>query len=97
MLKIRLARSGRSKSPFFKIVLTEHTKPVKTWFNSVLGWYNPLNHEAGADVEKIKEHISKWAQPSERVAKILFKFSGDDFFKKYYTEVERKRAKKKED
>lgn len=96
MLKIRLARTWRKKAPFFKIVLTEHTKPVKTWFQSVLGWYNPLNHEAGADIELVKEHISKGAQPSERVAKILFKLSNDDFFKWYYTEIERNKAKKKD-
>ena len=96
MLRIRLARIGRKKTPFFKIVLTEHTKPVKSWFMSILGWYNPLNHEASADIEKIKEHIWKWAQPSQRVAKILFKLSNDDFFKSYYKEINRNRTKKKQ-
>ena len=84
MLKIRLARHGRKKLPFYRIVLTEHTKPAKAWYKLVLGWFNPLSHTMRADVSAIKEWISKWAQPTERVAKLLFADTKDDFFKKYF-------------
>jgi ribosomal protein S16 len=49
------------------------------------------------DIDTIKSWIEKWAQPSTRVAKLAFKVSGDSFFKKYYTEKDIKRAKKKQE
>jgi len=36
MLKIRLARHGRKKAPFYRIVLTEHTKPAQSGYKLVL-------------------------------------------------------------
>ena len=93
MLKIRLARHGRKKLPFYRIVLTEHTKPAKAWYKLVLGWFNPLSHTMRADVSAIKEWISKWAQPTERVAKLLFADTKDDFFKKYFIERESTKGK----
>lgn len=85
MLKIRLSRHGRTNMPFFRIVLTEHTKPVKSGYKLVLWWYDPINHKQDMDSETMKQWILKWAQPSERVAKLAYKFSNDDFFKKYFT------------
>ncbi|UFX83089.1 30S ribosomal protein S16 [Candidatus Absconditicoccus praedator] len=97
MLKIRLARTGRSKRPFYKIVVTEHSKPANTGFKSVLGWYNPMEHKVEADLEKAKKHINNGAKPSERVAKILYNVSNDEFFAKFFSYKERKRTKKNED
>lgn len=94
MLKIRLARHGRKKLPFYRIVLTEHTKPAKSWYKLVLWWFNPLSHTMEANVPAIKEWISKWAQPTERVAKLLFADTKDVFFKDYF--VERESTKWKE-
>ncbi|MCK9466985.1 MAG: 30S ribosomal protein S16 [Candidatus Absconditabacterales bacterium] len=93
MLKIRLARHGRKKLPFYRIVLTEHTKPAKAGYKLVLGWFNPLAHTMEADVSAIKEWISKGAQPTERVAKLLFADTKDDFFKKYFVERESTKGK----
>lgn len=94
MLKIRLARHGRKKLPFYRIVLTEHTKPAQSGYKLVLWWFNPLSHTMEANVEAIKEWISKWAQPTERVAKLLFADTKDNFFKNYF--VERESTKWKE-
>ena len=77
MLVIRLSRQGRSKRPFYRVVLTEHTKPAQCGHLEVLGSYDPLKHIFEADVESIKSWIAKWAQPSERVAKLLFKSTND--------------------
>jgi ribosomal protein S16 len=55
-----------------------------------------LKHIFEADVENIKSWIAKWAKPSERVAKLLFKSTNDEMFKKFYKEVERKALPKKE-
>lgn len=96
MLAIRLSRHGRSKRPFYRVVLTEHTKPAKSWYTEVLGSYDPLRHEFTANVESIRSWIEKGAQPSERVAKLLFKDTNDSFFKKFYKEIERKGITKNE-
>lgn len=94
MLKIRLARHGRKKAPFYRIVLTEHTKPCQNGYKTVLGRFNPLAHTMEAKVDEIKNWISQGAQPSERVAKLLFAHTKDELFKKFF--VERTRTKGKE-
>lgn len=86
MLKIRLARGGRKWLPFYRIVLTEHTKAAQAWYKLVLWRFNPIAHTMEADVQEIKNWISKWAQPSERVAKLLFADTKDQMFKKYFKE-----------
>ena len=48
------------------------------------------------DIEAIKSWIEKWAKPSERVAKLLFKSTNDAMFKKFYKEIERKALPKSE-
>ena len=90
MLAIRLSRHGRSKRPFYRVVLTEHTKPAKSGYKAVLGSYDPLKHSFEADIPAIKEWIEKGAHPSERVAKLLFKSTNDTFYKGFYKEIERK-------
>lgn len=97
MLKIRLARGGKHKSPFYRIVLTEHTKPVQSGYMKVLGWFNPIRHEMQMDVEEIKTRIGKGAQPSNRLAKLAKEFSNDEFFGKYIVHSDRVRTKRKED
>lgn len=94
MLKIRLARGGKHKSPFYRIVLTEHTKPAQSGYMKVLWWFNPLRHEMSMDIDTMKEWIGKWAQPSNRVAKLARKHSDDAFFDKYIVKNDRVRAKR---
>ncbi len=72
MLKIRLARAGKRNMPFFRIVLTEHTKASQHGYKEVLGFYNPLTKEFKIkDVEKIKKYLSNWVQFSPRVEKLI--------------------------
>ena len=86
MLKIRLARHGRKNLPFYRIVLTEHTRPAQSGYKLVLWWYNPIAHEMDVNLDEVKLWLSKWAQLSERVAKLLYAKTNDDMFKKYFTE-----------
>jgi len=76
------------------VVLTEHSKPVKSGYKTVLGWHDPVKHTQEIDFDAIKEWIGKGAQPSNRVAKICYKTTGDEFFKKYIVESNRVRKKK---
>lgn len=96
MLKIRLSRAWKHKSPFFRIVLTESTKPAQSGYKDVLGWFDPINHKIEVDVEKAKELIKKWVCLTERVAKLLYKQSNDEVFKKFFNEVKREAKPKNE-
>lgn len=97
MLVIRLSRQGKKKQPLYRVVLTEHTKPVKSSYQLVLGWYNPLTHKGEYDVPTIKSWIAKWAKPSERLAKILFAETKDAWFQKFFEHITRTAKTKKEE
>jgi small subunit ribosomal protein S16 len=97
MQKIRLSRWWKHKDPFFRVVVTEHTKPVKSGYKDVLWWFDPISHKSEINVEKVKDFISKWVKPTDRVAKILYQSTKDNFFKKYFTEGTRIRKPKKEE
>lgn len=92
MLAIRLARAGKHKTPFYRVVLTEHTKPVQAGYKLVLGWFDPLKHKTEIDATVAKEWIAKGAQPSNRVAKLLFQQTNDSFFEKYIEKTTRTRT-----
>ncbi len=75
-LKIRLARGGAKKRPFYRIVVADSRSPRDGRFIERIGSYNPMlpqEHENRIliDVEKAKEWIGKGAQPSDRVARML--------------------------
>jgi small subunit ribosomal protein S16 len=59
MLRIRLARHGRRNRAFFRIVLTEHTKPAKSGYKEVLGHRDPITKDLQVDIERVKYWISK--------------------------------------
>lgn len=75
-VKIRLARGGTKNHPFHKIVVANSRAPRDGDFIERIGSYNPMlptdhSHRVVLDVERAKYWISKGAQPSERLAKIL--------------------------
>ncbi len=97
MLVIRLSRHGRKNLAVYRVVLSEHTKPVKYGYKEVLWSYDPVKHDFKVDEDAILTWISKWAQPSERVAKLLFKATNNEIFKKFIAYRERKGVTKKEE
>jgi small subunit ribosomal protein S16 len=75
-LKIRLARGGAKKRPFYSIVVADARSPRDGRFIEKLGTYNPMLERDHADRVTLKEErIRHWlgvgAQPTERVAKFL--------------------------
>ena len=75
-LKIRLSRGGAKKRPFYKIVVAEALSPRDGQFIERLGSYNPMVAKDHAerlvlDTERAKYWLSKGAQPTLRVAKML--------------------------
>jgi len=75
-MKIRLARGGSKKRPFYRIVAADSRMPRDGRFIEKLGTDNPLlakdNEErVKMDVERIQHWISQGAQPTDRVARML--------------------------
>lgn len=76
MLKIRLARGGAKKRPYYSIVVADSHSPRDGRFIEKVGAYNPLLKKDHPErvvlkVERIQEWISKGAQPTDRVARFL--------------------------
>tara|TARA_R110001632_G_scaffold222148_1_gene353100 strand:+ start:475 stop:864 length:390 start_codon:yes stop_codon:yes gene_type:complete len=75
-MKIRLARGGSKKRPFYRIVAADSRMPRDGRFIEKLGTYNPLlakdsEERVKMDVERIQHWISQGAQPTDRVARML--------------------------
>ena len=75
-LKIRMARAGAKKRPFYQIVVADSRTPRDGRFIEKLGTYNPMLTKEHPDRIKLKtERIQHWlgvgALPSERVARFL--------------------------
>jgi small subunit ribosomal protein S16 len=76
MLKIRLARGGAKKRPYYSIVVADSHSPRDGRFIEKVGSYNPLLKKDDAQrvvlkIERITEWLAKGAQPTERVARFL--------------------------
>ncbi len=71
MVKIRLKKMGRKKLPVYKIVVSEAMSKRDGKAVDILGTYNPKSKELQLDVEKVKEWLSKGAQPTPRVASLI--------------------------
>jgi len=75
-LKIRLARGGAKNRPFYRIVVAEASSPRDGRYVERVGTYNPMvpkDHEQRVTLnnERISFWMSKGAQPTERVQKML--------------------------
>lgn len=71
MLKIRLTRRGKKNKAFFRLVVAEHTAPIKGKFIEVLGFLNPHTKEKNFKTDRIKYWIEKGAQCSDSVHNLL--------------------------
>jgi len=75
-MKIRLARGGSKKRPFYRIVAADSRMPRDGRFIEKLGTYNPLlpkdsEERVKMDIERVQYWISQGAQPTDRVARML--------------------------
>jgi small subunit ribosomal protein S16 len=75
-VKIRLARGGAKKRPYYRIVVADERMPRDGRFIEKIGHYNPMlaktdENRVAVDAEKAVEWIKKGAQPTDRVARFL--------------------------
>jgi small subunit ribosomal protein S16 len=71
MVAIRLARFGRKKGAFYRIVAVDSTKKATGENLEVLGYWNPATKELKVNSEKLKVWVGKGAQVSETVKKLI--------------------------
>jgi small subunit ribosomal protein S16 len=75
-LKIRLARAGAKKRPYYHIVVADSRSPRDGRFIEKLGSYNPMLPSDHVDrlrlsEERIRHWMGEGALPTDRVAKFL--------------------------
>jgi len=73
MLKLRLKRVGRKRSPSYRLVIMENTcrrdgRPIEE-----VGYYNPITKQSKLDEEKIKKWLNQGVKPSQTVFNLLRK------------------------
>ena len=73
MLTIRLARIGKKKHPFYRVVVTEKTRPRNGRFVEIVGTYDPQKKPAAVQLngERVQYWLGKGAQPSDTVRSLL--------------------------
>lgn len=76
-VKIRLARRGRRKKPFYHIVVADARAPRDGKFIENIGSYNPMTKPATIDIDRDKalEWLMKGAQPTD-TARAILRFKG---------------------
>jgi small subunit ribosomal protein S16 len=77
-VKIRLARAGTKKRPYYHIVIADAASPRDGKFIDVVGAFNPMlaktdDKRVQLDAEKAQAWLKKGAQPTDRVLRFLDK------------------------
>ena len=72
-VKIRLTRVGSKKNPIYRVVVADSRSPRDGRFIEIVGRYNPQTDPSTIDLDadKIQDWISKGAQPSDRVKRLM--------------------------
>ncbi|PZU83842.1 MAG: 30S ribosomal protein S16 [Shinella sp.] len=75
-LKIRLARGGSKKRPYYQIVIADARSPRDGRFLEKVGSWNPMlgkdnEKRVELNVDRVKEWLAKGAQPTDRVLRFL--------------------------
>ncbi|SMX45611.1 30S ribosomal protein S16 [Actibacterium lipolyticum] len=75
-IKIRLARGGSKKRPFYRIVAADSRMPRDGRYVEKLGTYNPLlpkdsEERVKMDMERVQYWLGEGAQPTDRIARML--------------------------
>ena len=74
-LKIRLARAGAKKRPYYRVVVADSKSPRDGRYIERIGTYDPLLPKGGERVKLVEERVKHWlgvgAQPTDRVLRFL--------------------------
>src|SRR3954449_6999591 len=72
-VKLRLTRVGSKKNPIYRVVAADSRSPRDGKFLEIVGQYNPQTDPSTIELneEKVKAWLSKGAQPTDSVRKLL--------------------------
>ena len=72
-VKMRLTRVGSKKNPIYRVVVADSRSPRDGKFIEIVGRYNPQTQPSTIELDeaKVKDWISKGAQPTGSVQKLL--------------------------
>ncbi len=75
MVKIRLARMGAKKRPYYRVVVADSRARRDGPFIEIIGSYDPMKEpsEIKVDTDKARSWLNKGAQPTDTVRKLLQK------------------------
>jgi len=95
-VKIRLARHGAKKAPFYRVVIADGRARRDGRFIEIVGRYNPRTEPSVVeiDVEKVDAWIAKGAQPTEAVAKLIAIAKGEKVAPQAENKISKKAAEK---
>jgi small subunit ribosomal protein S16 len=73
VLTIRLARIGKKKHPFYRVVVTEKTRPRNGRFVEIVGTYDPQKKPAAVEIDndRVQYWLGQGAQPSDTVRSLI--------------------------
>ncbi len=73
MVKIRLARFGAHKKPFYRVIVADSRARRNGPFIEILGTYDPLKEpsEIKIDIEKARTWLQNGAQPTDTAKKLM--------------------------
>ncbi len=95
-VKIRLARHGAKKAPFYRVVVADGRAARDGRFIEMIGRYNPRTNPSlvELDLEKVDAWLAKGAQPTETVTKIIAIARGEKTVHVAEAKVSKKAAEK---
>jgi small subunit ribosomal protein S16 len=72
-VRMRLARVGSKKNPIYRVVVADARSPRDGKFIEIVGRYNPQTDPSTIEFDeaKVKDWLSKGAQPSNAVSRLL--------------------------
>jgi small subunit ribosomal protein S16 len=72
-VRLRLTRIGSKKNPIYRVVAADSRSPRDGRFIEIVGRYNPQTDPSTIELDeaKVKDWLSKGAQPSDPVAKLI--------------------------
>ena len=84
MVKIRLARGGVKKRPFYSIIATDSRKPRDSGYIERIGYFNPVAKgqeiRLNLDEEKLNAWVGKGAQLTDRVKQLLKEIKNPEIY-----------------
>jgi small subunit ribosomal protein S16 len=95
-VKIRLARAGAKKAPFYRVVAADSRAPRDGRFIEILGRYNPRTQPSTVEVDlaKVDVWLAKGATPTETAGKLIAIARGEKTAPKAEKTVSKKAAAK---